>query len=67
MLTHANYTGIAGAFKQSAARIQDVWASMPQLDFTGMKFFNKTEYAVTEQIDTLRGAGTGFGSLEVEA
>jgi hypothetical protein len=38
---------------------------MPQPSYEGQRFFNQTNYGTAEQIDTLKGPGTGYGTLNV--
>ena len=65
-LTHPDYTGVQRQFLHSAQRIQKLWAMMPQPSCEGQLFFNQSEYGTAKEIDTLRGPGTGYGTLDIE-
>lgn len=62
-LTYQDYAGVAQRFARSAERIQSSWAEILQPLYSDGGGY---EYGLTEQVDTQRGDGTGYGDLEVE-
>jgi hypothetical protein len=66
-LTHPDYAGMRRRFLQSAQRMQKLWSMMLQPGYEGQLLFNQTEYGSAEEIDTLRGPGTGYGTLNVKS
>jgi cytosine/adenosine deaminase-related metal-dependent hydrolase len=63
-LTLNNYTGIQQRFLNSARRIQEVWKGIPYPELVG-QFGRFSAYQDPMQEDTLRGNGTGYGTLFV--
>lgn len=63
-LTYENYAGVQQSFLQSARRIQQVWKDTPYPVLEGT-FSNISQYAQAMQEDTLRGPGTGYGTVFV--
>jgi cytosine/adenosine deaminase-related metal-dependent hydrolase len=63
-LTFNNYTGIQQRFLNSARRIQEVWKGIPYPVLVG-QFGGFSAYQDPMQEDTLRGNGTGYGTLFV--
>ena len=61
-LTFDGYGDVKKRFVASAKKIQNIWKGIDS-SFTwadGQKFLNLTDYGFTEEIDTLRGEGTGY-------
>ncbi|GAB7362464.1 hypothetical protein MBLNU230_g2786t1 [Neophaeotheca triangularis] len=58
-LVYPDYAGLAGRFKQSAQRIQRVWAEREWEPLEG-EFQGFTPWADVPEIDVLRGEGTGY-------
>jgi hypothetical protein len=63
-LTFNNYAGIQQRFLNSARRIQEVWKGIPYPELVG-QFGRFSAYQDPMQEDTLRGNGTGYGTLFV--
>lgn len=63
-LTFNNYTGIQERFLTSARRIQEVWKGIPYPELVG-QYGTIAAYQDPKQEDTLRGEGTGYGTLFV--
>ena len=63
-LTFNNLTDVHNRFLASTDRLQAYWAQLPQANLVGTKAFNLSEYGAVDEVDTLRGPGTGYGVLQ---
>lgn len=62
-LTFSDISDFRRRFQASADRLQTYWTNLPQPNVVGTKASALTEYQAVEQVDVLRGPGTGYGTL----
>ena len=63
-LTVKDYAGIRERFLTSARRVQKIYKETPYPVLTGA-YSDVANYEEMEEVDTLRGNGTGYGTLNV--
>lgn len=56
-----NYAGIQQRFLKSARRLQQLWKETPYPVLKGA-FNDIADYEDVEEVDTLKGDGTGYGT-----